>query len=135
VPLHLGHHAAGPIPTLGLIQKPGIPSHWYIRGTAHRTSQHWLDVPQQRIIARYADGILETLGFQIFIEFRVGKGGIGPEITPQVPTLIAGHHRCQHRPPIFGTMHVTLAQQGAFHVAKLIAAKQRMITGAAKCPL
>ena len=75
VPLHFGHHAPGPIPTPCLIQKTGIPDHRRVRGPAHRTGQQWLDVPQQRIIARQADGLLETPGFQILIELRVGKGG------------------------------------------------------------
>ncbi len=132
MPLHLGHHATGAIPTLGLIQKTGIPDHRRVRGTPHRSGQHWLDVPQQRIIGRQPDGILETLGFQILIELRVGKGGIGPKIVPQVTTLIACHHRFQHLPPILGAMHITVAQQGLLHIAKLIEAKQRVVAGAAE---
>jgi hypothetical protein len=86
----------------------------------------------QRIIGRQTDGILETLGFQILIEFRVGKGGIGPKVAPQVLAAIACHHRFQHRPPILGAMHVALAQQGLLHIAKLIEAKQRVVAGAAE---
>jgi hypothetical protein len=132
VPLYLGHHATGAIPTLRLIQKASIPNQRRVGGTPYRSGQHWLDVPQQRIIARQTDGILETLGFQILIEFRVGKGGISPKITPQVPTLIACHHWFQHRPPILGAMHVAVTQQGLLHIAKLIEAKQRVVAGAAE---
>jgi hypothetical protein len=63
VPFQLGRHVPRPTSTLCLIQKPGIPVHRRVGGTPRRAGQQWLDVPQQRIISRQADGILETLGF------------------------------------------------------------------------
>ena len=52
--------------------------------------------------------ILEPLCFQILIEFRLCKGGIGPKITRNVSTLMTCHHWFQHRPPILGAMHVAV---------------------------
>lgn len=63
--------------------------------------------------------MLETLGFQILIEFRLGKGRIGAKVAIEVPTLITGYDGFKHRSPVLGAMRVALAQQRAFHVAKL----------------
>src|SRR5208337_4922045 len=68
----------------------------------------------------------------IFIELRVGKGGIRPKFAWNISTLIACHDRFQHRPPILGAMHVAISQQGLLHIAKLIEAKQWMVAGAAE---
>ena len=72
------------------------------------------------MIGWQTDGIPEPLGFRVFIDLRVGKGGIRPKITPKGAIAIACHRRFQHRPPILGAMEVAVAQQGLLRIAKTL---------------
>ena len=74
----------------------------------------------------------DTLGFHMLLGPWVGKGGIGPRMAQQVPTVMANRHRFQHRSPILGAMHAALAQQRPLHIAIPIAEKQRVAAGAPK---
>jgi len=63
------------------------------------TEQHRLNVPQQRIIGRQTNGLLETFGFQILVEFRLGKRAPPAAAILESQTFAADHAGQRVRAP------------------------------------
>ena len=71
-------------------------------------------------------------GFSRLIHLRRGEGGIGTEVTPQLPVPVSVNDRLQHPTPAIGGVHVAGTQATPFKIAELVEHEQRMVTGAAK---
>ena len=70
--------------------------------------------------------------FQELIKLRLVESGVGTEVAAHLPVAIVHHHRLQDRLSVFSAVHVARAQLAAFQIAKLVEAKQRVVTNAAE---
>ena len=57
-------------------------------------------------IGRETDGVRVTFCFEEHVDLRFGKGGIAPEIAPQIPGAIALENWPKNQSPILGAMDV-----------------------------
>ena len=70
-----------------------------VRWATDRSGQQMGNAFLKNLVGFEADGILEILGFQEFIDFRRGEGGVPSEIATQVPFPVTLDDRFQNVAP------------------------------------
>ena len=77
----------------------------------------------KNLVGFEADGILEMLGFQKFIDVRRGKGGVPSKIATQVPLPVTLDDRFQNVAPTVGAMNIAGAKRTPLQIAELVEQK------------
>jgi hypothetical protein len=101
-----------------------------VRWPPDRTPEQVADPVLQDAVGRKPDRVLDPFGFKIFVDIRIGEGGIGAEIDACDLAAIARHDTIKHTLPAIGAVDVAGTTRAALQIAELIEHEQRMITGA-----
>ena len=86
-----------------------------------------LNLALQHRIGRQPDGVEVALGFEELVHLWVGEASVTAEQFLDLPGAVAGDHRFKHAAPVVGAGDVAVAQEGAFQVAVLVEAEQRVV--------
>ena len=78
MPLDLGNHPTRPVPTGRLIFEIGKPNDGFSGWAPHRSGQQVFNLRLKHLVGGKPEGIQKALLLQVFINLRLGEGGITP---------------------------------------------------------
>ena len=132
MPFDLGDDPTRTVPTGGLIFEVGKPDDGLSGWTTHRPGQQVFNLLLKDIVCGKPDGIQKALLLQVFINPRLGKGGIPTKVFAEFLLLVASHDRFQQLLPAIRTVNVAGPKHGIFAISELVEAKQGMVTSASE---
>jgi hypothetical protein len=91
-----------------------------VRWPPDRTPEQVADPVLQDAVRRKPDRVLDPFGFKIFVDIRIGEGGIGAEIDARDLAAIARHDTIKHTLPAIGAVDVAGTKRAALQIAELI---------------
>ena len=130
MPFHLGNNPPFLAPRPGLIAEAGVIAPHMVRWATDGAGQQMGNAFLKNLVGFEADGILEILGFQEFIDVRRGEGGVPSEIATQVPFPVTLDDRFQNVAPTVSAMNIAGAQGTPLKVTELVEQEQPMVAGA-----
>ena len=86
----------------------GAENDRFLRRASDGTRQQIINLFVQHVIGRKADVVLVALGFQKFLDLRLGERGIASEQT-FVCFAVSRDDRLQHASPIIGAVDVSFS--------------------------
>ncbi len=134
MPFDPGNYPARLAPALRLVAEAGDEDLRLVGRSPHRSGQQGRDALLQDAIGWQPSSIADAFGLQEFVEFRLGKGGVGAKVDRGASLAIPDDHRLQHGSPILGAVRIARTQKAALEIAELVEQEQWMIAGAGKVP-
>lgn len=72
------------------------------------------------LVGGQPDRVLDTLGFQIFVDPRHGEGRVRPEIDARDLAPVPRNDGLEHTLPAIGAVNVARAKGAALQIAELV---------------
>ena len=120
MPFDLGNDAAFLVPRSGLIAEAGVITPHMVRWTANGAGQQMSNALLKNGVRLEADGVEEALGFQKLVDVRRSECRVATKIKPNLPFLVAVHHRLQNSTPTIGAVNITGTQGASFQITELV---------------
>jgi hypothetical protein len=84
------------------------------------------------LIGFKADNAFAILTFQKFTKVRRSECRVTTKIKPDLPFLVAVHHRLLNGAPTFDAMNVARVERTPLQIIELVEQEKRMIAGATR---